>query len=86
MKSVGAFLALHETLAFGERLQHEHRFDRLSLDAEMTSLEAEVKEGHALEVGNIAATLRSIAEDDKVIDRVRRKAARMVESSEETRR
>lgn len=83
MKSANAFLGLQETLGFGTRLQHEHRFDRLSLDAEMTSLETEVKEGRALEAGNIASVLRSIAEDEKVIERVRRKAARLVENTQE---
>lgn len=45
----------------------------------MASLEEEIKAGRAIEVGNIAPTLRSIAEDPRVIDRVRRKAARMLE-------
>jgi hypothetical protein len=80
MRAEGAFEAMAETLEFGDRLERYHRFDRLSLDPEITSLQKEVAQGRAIEVENIAGTLRSIAEDERVIDRVRRTAARMVES------
>jgi hypothetical protein len=80
MKASDAFQAMAATIQFGVRLQREQRFDRLGLDAEMTSLEDEVKAGRALELANIAPVLRSLAEDARVIDRVRRRAARMLES------
>jgi hypothetical protein len=79
MDAVAAFQALVETVHYGERLQQEHRFDRLSLDAEVQSLTAEVAAGRAIEVGNIAPVLQSIVDDERVIDRARRNAARLLE-------
>jgi hypothetical protein len=83
MDAVEAFEALAETMLSGERLAHDHRFDRLGLDAEMDRLTTEVAEGRALEPGNIAPVLQSIGEDDRVIDRVRRKAQRLLTQSAE---
>ncbi|SEF68857.1 hypothetical protein SAMN05421819_0827 [Bryocella elongata] len=80
-KTEETFQALAETIQFGVRLQHERRFDRLSLDPEMESLEGELKGGRALEIANIAPILKSLAQDERVIDRVRRRAARMLESA-----
>lgn len=79
-KASTSFQAMAATIQFGARLQRGLRFDRLSLDAEMTSLEDEVKAGRAIELQNIAPTLRALAGDSRVIDRVRRKAARMLDS------
>lgn len=69
------FLAIAETLDMGRRLDFLHRFDRLGLNDAMASLDQEVSEGHALEVGTIAASLRSIVEDTEVMQRVRARAA-----------
>lgn len=80
-EAASLLIALAETMQAGERLAAKHRFDRLGLDPEMQVLEDEVKGGRALEVGNIGPVLRSIAEDDRVIDRVRRKAARLLQDS-----
>ena len=79
MDAAAAFQAIAETLQYGARLQHEHRFDRLGLDAEMDSLISENKDGRAIELQNIAPVLQSIVDDDRVIDRVRRKAARLLQ-------
>lgn len=81
-----AFQAIAETMQFGARLAHEHRFDRLSLDAEMTALSSEAKAGRAIELQNIASVLRSIAEDEHVISRARREAARLLEDAEKSSR
>jgi len=72
--AVDAFMAIAETMQEGEKLAHEHRFDRLGLDAEMDFLVDEVKNDHAKEVQNIAPVLQSIVADDAVMERVRRKA------------
>ena len=79
--ATAAFQAIAETMQCGTRLQHEHRFDRLSLDAEIDSLVAEAKEGRAIELQNIASALQSIVDDDRVMERVRRKAARLLQDA-----
>lgn len=76
-----AFLSIAETVQAGERLAQKHRYDRLGLDAEIDAFLAEVKLGHAIEVANIAPVLRSIAEDERVMERVRRKASRLLQES-----
>jgi hypothetical protein len=68
------FQGIAEMMDQGRRLDHLHRFDRLGLDDAMTFLAQEVSDGHALEVGTIAASLRSIAEDADVMQRVRARA------------
>ena len=68
------FLAIAETMDEGRALDHLHRYDRLGLDAAISSLTQEVSAGRALELGTIATTLRSIADDAEVIERVRMRA------------
>lgn len=75
--------AIAATIHAGERLAHDHRFDRLSIDPEMEFLESEAKAGRAIEIQNIAAVLKSIIDDERVIERARRRAARLLESSAE---
>ncbi len=70
----GLFLAIAETMDEGRALDHMHRYDRLGLDTAMSFLTQQVSEGHALELGTIATTLRSIADDAEVIERVRMRA------------
>lgn len=79
MKTANAFQAMAETIQMGEKLAHDHRFDRLSLDADMQILEESVKAGRAIEVENIAAVLQSVADDEHVIDRARRRASRLLQ-------
>jgi hypothetical protein len=68
------FQGMTETMDEGRQLDHLHRYDRLGLDSAMTFLVQEVTAGHAIEVGTIAASLRSIAEDADVMQRVRARA------------
>ena len=77
--AAAAFESIAETMRYGERLQHELRYGRLGLDAEIDSLISESKDGRVIEVQNIASVLQSIVDDDRVIDRVRRKAARLLQ-------
>lgn len=81
MDAANAFIAIAETIQAGQRLQHDLRFDRLSLDPEIDSLLGNIKNGSAIEVTNIAPVLQSLVADDHVIDRVRRKAARLLQDS-----
>ena len=75
------FEALALTLETGRRLAGELRFDRLGLDAEMDFLQSALREGRALEVGNIAPVLEQIQNDDRVMDRVRREAAHLLQGA-----
>jgi hypothetical protein len=70
----GIFQGMAETMDEGRALDRLHRFDRLGLDAAMAFLAQEVSAGRALEVGTIAASLRSIADDADVMQRVRARA------------
>lgn len=72
------FLAIAFTLDEGRKLEHLHRYDRLGLDGEMRILGDAVHEGRALELGNIATELTSIAGDAQVLERVRSAAATLL--------
>jgi hypothetical protein len=69
------FLAIAYTMDEGRRLEYLHRYDRLGLDAEMNSLQDQVKAGRAIELGTIEPVLTSIASDMAVMERVRLRAA-----------
>ncbi len=73
-----AFLGIAYTLDLGRKLDFDHRFDRLGLDAVTALLVAGVESGRAVEVGTIAPTLRSIAEDSELLERVRLRAAKLL--------
>lgn len=81
MGAIATFQAIAETMQRGERLQHDLRYDRLGLDAEMESLVDAQKSGSAIEVGNITPILQALVRDDHVIDRVRRRAARLLQDA-----
>ena len=68
------FQGIAETLDQGRSLDHLHRYDRLGLDAALEFLTQEVTAGHALEIGTIETSLRSIAGDADVMQRVRTRA------------
>ena len=75
------FEALGETMDLGQRLAAKLRFDRLGLDVEMDNLTSALAEGRALDAGNIAPVLQQIQNDERVMDRVRRKAAHVLEAA-----
>jgi hypothetical protein len=72
------FQGIAETMDEGRTLERLHRYDRLGLDAEMISLSQELAAGRALQLGTIAPCLRSIADDEEVIQRVRTRAAKLL--------
>jgi len=76
-----AFVAIAETQQIGARLQHDLRYDRLNLDVNMDALVEANSAGRAIEMRSIAPTLQSIIDDDRVLERVRRKAARLLQDS-----
>ena len=79
------FLGMAYTLDEGRKLEFLHRYDRLGLDAEMNSLAQQVTEGHAVELGTISSTLTSIANDTELMQRVRLRAASMLEQAQDSR-
>jgi hypothetical protein len=78
-------MAVAYTLAIGSELKREHRYDRLSLDSELSSLEEAVQNRQALELGNIAPTLESIAADGTVMHRARARAKKLLHEASVTR-
>ena len=75
------FIAIAEMMQAGERLSQKHRYDRLGLDAEIDSLVEEVKSGRAADVMNIAPVLQAIVDDERLMERVQRKAARLLQDA-----
>jgi hypothetical protein len=72
------FEAIANTLDLGRKLAIEHRFDRLALDPEIQYLAEASQRGDAVELATIAPTLRAIAEDPQVLERVRTRAANLL--------
>lgn len=66
------------TLEAGRRLEIEHEHGRLSLDAELETLETMAQNGQALELQNIAQTLLAIVKDDAVLQRAQKRARHLL--------
>ncbi|HWZ51497.1 MAG TPA: hypothetical protein VNW54_08530 [Granulicella sp.] len=79
MALTGLLQAIANTLDLGRKMEFDHRFDRLGLDEDMSTLTAAVAEGSAAELGTISRTLRSIAQDDELLERVRGRAASLLQ-------
>ncbi len=73
------FQGMELTLEAGRALVFKRRFDRLGLDAEMATLTKQVEDGRAQGLEAIAPTLRSIASDTELIERVRVQAGKLLE-------
>lgn len=80
-KIVGKLEAISYTLEEGTRLKSEQLHDRLSLDAELASLEEAAKDQRAIELANIAPELESIMSDDAVMERARARARSILAKS-----
>jgi hypothetical protein len=76
-----ALVAVGYTLQVGNRLRQEHRYDRLSLENELESLQEAVRDGRALETENIAPELEAIADDNAVMDLARARARSLLEQT-----
>ena len=72
------FEGIASTLDEGRKLATEHEHGRLSLDAELETLETMVHNGQAVELTNIAPTLRDIAGDDAVLQRAQKRARQLL--------
>lgn len=62
------------TLEIGRRLDVEVQHDRLGLDSELASLQDALKDQRASDLPNIAPELQTIATDDQVMNRARKRA------------
>ena len=76
------FLAIAVTLDIGRKLEFDHRFDRLGLDATTAMLVDEVEAGRAAELGTIYTTLKSIAQDSELLERVRLRAEKLLRQAQ----
>ena len=74
------------TIEEGRRLDVEFRHDRLGLDAELESLQDAVKDRRAAGLPNIADQLHAIAEDQRVMDRARKRALALLSCCENPRK
>ncbi|MGA8530869.1 MAG: hypothetical protein WB622_14230 [Acidobacteriaceae bacterium] len=70
------------TIEFGRRLDVEVQHDRLGLDAELESLQDAVKDRRASDLPNIAEQLQTIAGDQQVMDRARKRALALLSRCE----
>lgn len=84
-KAAADLMAVAYTLEVGARLASEHLHDRLSLDSELESLQEAVQDRRALAIENIEPQLKSIANDDAVMNRARGKARALLSESSSTR-
>jgi hypothetical protein len=75
------FQGIAETLDEGRNIDQTHRYDRLGLDHELAVLADNVRDGRALEVATIAPVLQSLCDDTQVMDRVRKRAAGLLQAS-----
>ncbi len=78
MELARIFQDISTTLEYGQRLQFEHRFDKLGLDAELKSMEESAKRNELLEVQAIEPILTSIASDYGVMNLARGRAERLL--------
>lgn len=61
------FQGISGTIEAGQKLEFDRRFDKLSLDADLRSLDDESKDGHLEEVQVIAPLLQRLATDRAVL-------------------
>lgn len=79
MQVTDYLLQASATLEDGMTIDRLHRYDRLGLDAVLLRLATAAKEGHAPELGAIRPSLEALVADDAVLERVRVRAAELLE-------
>jgi hypothetical protein len=75
------FQGISTTLEGGRKLEFDRRFDKLSLDQELRSLEQLSSDGHLQEVQAIAPLLQSIATDRTVLHIAQMRAQRILKKA-----
>lgn len=76
-----SLVAVAVTIFEGARLEVLLDHDRLGLDAEMEFLTEAASDGRAQQIGVIRGILERLAEDDSVLERVRKRARMLLEQS-----
>jgi hypothetical protein len=73
------FQSLSTTLEFGRRLEHEYRYTKLALDAELKSMEQAAHDGNLAEVEAVTPILTKISKDTAVMHVARLRAQRLLD-------
>lgn len=73
------FQNIGATLEFGRRLVHLHRYQKLALDEELKTMEAQAHKGDLAELQAVKPILQEIFDDAAVINIVRARALRIME-------
>ena len=73
-----SFLAVSETILEGVRLEMLLQHDPLGLAKEMESLSAAAQDGRAQQLGAIKDILERLAQDDNVMEMVRKRARQLL--------
>jgi hypothetical protein len=67
------------TLEFGRRLVYYHRYQKLALDDELKSMEAQARNNDLSEIQGVSAVLQEIIDDPSVINGVRARARELMQ-------
>ena len=73
------FQSIGATLEFGRRLAHLHRYQKLALDEELKSMEAQARKGDLAELQAVKPILQEIYADPAVINIVRARAQKIMD-------
>jgi hypothetical protein len=74
------FQNIAATLEFGRRLAYDHRYQKLALDDELKHMETQAAGGELAEVQAVKPILQAIYDDASVMNVVRARAQRIMES------
>jgi hypothetical protein len=73
------FQGVSATLEFGRRLAYYHRYQKLALDEELKTMEAQARNGSLAELQAVKPILQEIYDDTSVINVVRARAEKLIE-------
>lgn len=73
------FQKMDGTLEYGRRLAYYHRYQKLALDQEIKSMQAQATSGELTEIGTVAPVLQQIVDDNSVINVVRARAQELIQ-------
>ncbi|MGD0567541.1 MAG: hypothetical protein ABSA78_03975 [Candidatus Sulfotelmatobacter sp.] len=78
------FQNIESTMEYGWRLAYYHRYQKLALDEELKSMEAQARRNELSEIQGVAPVLQEIFEDGSVINVVRARAKEMIQMGNAT--